>query len=297
MGSPTPPAPPDVPANGLLIEGSPTSTSGASDASPTAFGALVYQLPSGATAGNLTVQVASNSATTPTANLQLCPLNSPAIPAEQGGPMNDAPAFNCTTNVTAGPSSNANSYTFNVSPLVSEGALAVAILPTSPLDRVVLAQPDTNSLPVHASTGQSSATPFPSSNPAPTSDSSPAASSPGAAAPVGETSVGASSAGTPTAGAAVTGGATATPSTGVTPALASQSPSSNTTPHSSHASSPIASQFTANTGDSPPKANPLAVGLLIAAVVIGAATWMNVGRAASRSAAERSGVTYLGAPK
>lgn len=149
------PAPPDVPANGLLIEGGAGSTSGASDASPAAYAGLVYSIGSGATAGTLTLVAASNTATTPTTALELCPLASSAWAPEQGGPVSDAPAFNCQTNVTA--ASSNGTYQFQVANLVNDGDLAVAILPTTPVDRVVLAQPDTNSLTVEQS--QSSTVP------------------------------------------------------------------------------------------------------------------------------------------
>jgi len=142
----SPPAPPDVPQNGLLVQGGPTSTSGAADTGPFAYAALVYQLPGGATPGSLTLTVAPSSATTPSTTLELCALRTQQFQAEQGGPMSDAPAFDCTKNVTAAPSSS--SYQFNVASLISNDALAVAILPTSPADRVVLAQPGDQSLAV-----------------------------------------------------------------------------------------------------------------------------------------------------
>src|ERR1017187_2829247 len=63
-----PPAPADVPSNGLLIEG------GAAAASPIAFAALVYPLPTGATVGPLTLSVAPNSGAAPATTLQVCPL-------------------------------------------------------------------------------------------------------------------------------------------------------------------------------------------------------------------------------
>ena len=146
----SPPAPPDVPQNGLLVQGGPTSTSGAADTGAAAFAALIYQLPDGATVGPLTLSVAASSATTPTTTLELCALTTQQFRAEQGGPMSDAPAFDCTKNVTAAQSSS--SYQFNVASLVSNGALAVAILPTSPTDRVVLSQPGDQSLTVQQGT-------------------------------------------------------------------------------------------------------------------------------------------------
>jgi hypothetical protein len=144
LAVPAPPAPADVPSNGLLIEG------GASPASPTAYAALVYQLPVAANATSLTLTVATGSASTPASTLRICPLVNPNLNAEQGGPMGDAPAFDCSHSATAGASANGTSYHFQVAPLVTGGNLAVAILPAATTDRVVFDRPDSNSLTVTA---------------------------------------------------------------------------------------------------------------------------------------------------
>jgi hypothetical protein len=147
-GSPTPPPPPDVPSDGLLIEGGVSSASGPSDSGPTAYAAVVYQVPLGDKAATLTLKLAPQpAASTPSTTLELCPLANPAFNPEQGGPSSDAPAFDCTHNVTVGESSSGNTYTFNnVSWLVSNGVLATAILPTAITDRIVLNKPDVDSL-------------------------------------------------------------------------------------------------------------------------------------------------------
>lgn len=144
VGAPAPPS--DVPSNGLLIEGGPTTSSGAGDSGASAYAALSYDLPDGATVGKLTLTVAPNSATTPSATLELCPLTTQSFQAEDGGPMSDAPSYSCARNTTAPQTSG--SYQFDVSTIVSSGGFAVAILPTSPSDRVVLSQPDSKSLEV-----------------------------------------------------------------------------------------------------------------------------------------------------
>ncbi len=138
------PTPPDVPAKGLLVEG-PSGAAGPFSA-PVAYAGLVYYLPVGATAGTLTLTVAANSATTPKATLQLCPLVNPVLNPEHGGPSSDAPPYDCTHNVSAAPNAAGSAYAFAVSQLVTDGSLAVAILPTSPTDRVVFDQPDADSL-------------------------------------------------------------------------------------------------------------------------------------------------------
>lgn len=146
------------------------SSSGDGDTGAAAFGALSYDVPEGATVGKLTLTVAPNSATTPSTTLELCPLTSQSFKPEEGGAMSDAPSYSCAHNVTAAPTSS--SYQFDVSSLVSSGSLAVAILPTSPSDRVVLSQPDTKSLDVQAPADNTLASPANTrsfSNPGPAS--------------------------------------------------------------------------------------------------------------------------------
>jgi hypothetical protein len=168
---PATPVPADVPSNGLLLEG------GSSPDSPIAYAALVYQLPVGANATSLTLIVATGSASTPASTLQICALVTPYLNTEQGGPMGDAPAYDCSHSATAGPSADGTSYRFQVAPLVTDGNLAIAILPTAMTDRVVLDQPDSNSLTVTA-------------KPTPTN---PAESAPDTVTGVGSTTEGATS--------------------------------------------------------------------------------------------------------
>jgi hypothetical protein len=152
-----------VPSNGLLIEGGATTSSGAGNSGASAYAALIYDVPDGATLGKLNLTVAPNSATTPSTTLELCPLTTQSFQAEEGGPMSDAPSYNCSNNITAAQASSA--YVFDVSSLVSSGALAVAILPTSPADRVVLSQPGTKSLDVQPAPDTTVASPPGSGSP------------------------------------------------------------------------------------------------------------------------------------
>jgi hypothetical protein len=62
--------------------------------------------------------------------------------------MADAPAYDCATSVQAVLSSDGAAYEFDATALVGDGALAVAILPTAPTDRVVLSPPTADSLTV-----------------------------------------------------------------------------------------------------------------------------------------------------
>lgn len=155
-GAPAPvPAvtPPDVPAGGLLVQG------GATD--PAAFAGLVYEPAEGATPQQLVLKVVSPSATTPGAVLKVCPLTSPSLNAEQGGPIADAPAFDCTRSVTAAPDDDGTGYTFNLRAVASAGAFGLAVLPTAPTDRVVFAEPAADSLVTGTPTAAFSPAPFP----------------------------------------------------------------------------------------------------------------------------------------
>ena len=143
-----PPAPPDVPDGGLYVQGGSSSASGSGDSSPVAFSALVFAIPDGSNATTLVLQIASGSVK-PAPALELCPLTAPKLAKpEQGGAMADAPAYSCNQWVTAGPDSAGSGYRFAVANMVRAGVLAVAVLPTSPLDRVALRGPGSSSLVV-----------------------------------------------------------------------------------------------------------------------------------------------------
>jgi hypothetical protein len=259
---PTPPPPPDVPSGGSLVQGGPSS--------PNAFAALVYQLPQGAKVGDLTLKVASSSATTSGRTLEACPLTNPTIHAEQGGPMADAPQYDCAKKTTAKPASGGGSYQFNVSSFVTDGALAVAILPSSPSDRVVFSKPGGDSLVVQ---------PAPTSGPgAPAAqDTTPAATTSPAGSP-GPVALSPSSApaslGPALGGSAV--GASA-------PALATE-PGQNS---ASGAPQNLAVlQPTTNSSRHGGGANPTAVGALLAGLLFAGGLWLFAGHTATQAVAE-----------
>ena len=266
LGAPAaPPAPPDVPSNGLLIQGGPTSSAGVGNAGAIAYAALTYDVPAGATVGKLTLTVAPNTATTPSTTLELCPLTIQSFQSEQGGPMSDAPSYNCTNNVTAAQASN--SYQFDVSPLDKSGVLSLAILPTSPTDRVVLSQPDAQSLPVEASSDTTVA------SPADTGSSS------GNFGSTAGTDTGSSAAAAPlvTSGATPfpTGAAaTAVPSAPLSPSLAQ--PKDITNPSTNRANTALVTPAASTAGPKP------WIGVLFLVVLLAAAAlWMGAGRSAS----------------
>jgi hypothetical protein len=172
VGLPTKP-PSDVPADGLLVQGGPQS--------PAAYAALVYSVPTGSQVGALTLSVTQPSASTPAATLQVCPLTSDSIVPDQGGPIAEAPAYNCASKVTAAADTTGNTYKFNVANLLTNGTLAVAILPTQPTNRVVFNKPTTSSLEVTAPTDAGATTDFTAPVEPPASDT-PATQDPNTAA-------------------------------------------------------------------------------------------------------------------
>jgi hypothetical protein len=131
---------PDAQDGGLLVQG------GVDPAKPVAYAAVAYALAPGEQPVSLRLAVADGSASTPGAQLVLCPLAGPFSPA-QGGPMADGPEFDCATTVTAAPAGGGTTYTFDgVGALARNGSLAVAIVPAAATDRVVLATPGPDSL-------------------------------------------------------------------------------------------------------------------------------------------------------
>jgi len=248
-GLPTaPPAPPDVPAKGLLVQGG-------GGGAPTAFAAVLYELTPGSTAGTLTLTLAPNSAMTPSTTLQLCSLLQPINHPDQGGPMSDAPPYDCAHKVTAAPAPDGK-YQFDASGLVSNGLVAVAILPTGPVDRVVLSAPDANSL---------------------ATEQPPTAATPGA------NDAAATAAAEPTPSAAVLPGnlgAGAAPRAEVSlPGVAAAGPSSVApTPASVPARPSTAGGFIPTVSSGPEEAAPLMVLLLVAGSLGAAGLWLYAGR-------------------
>jgi hypothetical protein len=252
----------DVPKGGLLIEGGYGSATGAADSNAVAYAAVVYKFDAGATPGALTLTVPSGSASTPTAVLQLCPLKSDTFKAAQGAPMADAPPFSCQNSVTAALPSNGSTYTFYVSSLATDGELAVAILPTSPSDRVVLAAPGADSLPTTAAaTGPDSSTSASTGT-----DTAPSAASTGPASGVDSL---------PSAGDASSSLPSIAANTGAAGTPASSSPAP---------SAPRAANFPTSVASVATTASKGAVAFLVAALLIGLLEWELAGRKAVRTA-------------
>jgi hypothetical protein len=124
----------------MLVQGAPTGST------PFALGAVVYNLDAGSTAATLALPVASADPSTMSSTLKICPLTAASIVAESGGPIADAPSYNCRNSATAKLSTDGKTFTFPVADLASDDVLAVAVLPTAPTDRVAFAAPGPSSL-------------------------------------------------------------------------------------------------------------------------------------------------------
>ena len=269
-GLPAPPTNPDIPPDGLLVQGGGSGP-------PTAYAALLYQLPAGAAAQTLTLAVTANSGTTPLASLEVCPLREPTFRPEQGGAIARAPAYNCATKVTAGPSSSGKTYQFNLTGLGASKSVAIAVLPTSPTDRVVLDKPNADSLtigqsavdttPAPAVTDPSAAVSPPSSGSAPTGPSADTPAPP--AAPQADITA---SDPTSSAQGSPSSPPLAAPDSVPTPATVPPTPVASTTGSVGQlASSPTSPSS---------KGTPVAAGLVLLGVVGSALLWVFAGRGA-----------------
>jgi hypothetical protein len=126
---------PDVPSDGLLTQG------GASDDAPTAVAALAIHVPDGAEVQTLTIHATSSLAVTPGSVVKACPLRSADFAPAQGGPLSQAPSYECTKAVVASAGADGVTYSFAATRLIANGMVAVALVPGSPATRVVLANP------------------------------------------------------------------------------------------------------------------------------------------------------------
>ena len=152
------PPPPDVSRDGLLVQSTITTT---------AYAAVSFSLDDDERAELLTLRIVEGSMSNPSTTLRLCPLTEP-IEEAQGGAAADAPDYDCSDSIDAAPEEG--SYVFDVSSLPSGPTFGVAVLPTGPLDRAVLARPDVDSLSTVMATereapGGPGASPTPSPSP------------------------------------------------------------------------------------------------------------------------------------
>lgn len=133
---------PDVPPDGLVVHG------GSSPDAPLAYSAVGFEVDPQVTSVSLRLSVAPGSASTPGASVAACPLTGASFSPARGGPLSDAPPFDCTTRVTAGPSADGSTYRLDLTSLVREGGVAVAVVPTAAGERVVFSAPTPSAVEV-----------------------------------------------------------------------------------------------------------------------------------------------------
>jgi hypothetical protein len=153
---------PDVPEDGLLVEGT--------SSSPTAYAALSYVLPPGVVAEALVLTVAEGTATTPGQTLFLHPLEAPQFEPVQGGAISEAPAYDPERSIEATVDDSGTTFTFDdLGPLELVTGVAVAVLPDADGGRVVLKAPDGFSLTTSGGSSGTDTT-FPDVAPPPSGD-------------------------------------------------------------------------------------------------------------------------------
>lgn len=260
-------APPDVPAEGLLVQGGPGATTGPTDTGATAYAALVFGLAPNSTVGSLTLNEVGTSLSTPNAVLQLCPLTDTGFASVAGGPISAAPPYDCNQNVTAQVSISGSTFTFAVAKLVSGNQLAVAVLPTSAIERVVLAAPGGSALAVAAGSSSTDsvleATPSTVAAPSIVPTSTPQVTTP-SSVPVSTSPVVSAS---PATGRVVAGPAVAplgNPATATTP---------SSSPNPSQGAAVVSGSLTGTKGT-----NPAAMIIAVMLALLGGAAWLLAGR-------------------
>lgn len=125
---------PDVPSDGLLVQG------GASDSSPAAFAALAVPV-AAKEPRTLVVHATTSSLSVSGSTIKACRLTSATFDPAQGGDISEAPDYDCTDPITASAGADGITYAFDVRRLVLDGVVAVALVPGTSTTRVVLAKP------------------------------------------------------------------------------------------------------------------------------------------------------------
>lgn len=138
---------PDVPADGLLVQG------GASDDEPTAVAALAISVPAGADVRSLTVHADASAANVPGSVIMACPLQSADFVPAQGGPISQVPAYDCTNAAIAVAGADGITYSFPAAGLITNGVVAVALVPGNTETRVALSKPGDDVLGVASPRG------------------------------------------------------------------------------------------------------------------------------------------------
>jgi hypothetical protein len=156
-GAPEPPAPPDVPAGDLLVQGSngngsaPTLPVSGAPATSQAVAGLRFDLPDGASVGALTLTI--DGTPPPSAPTIVACKATQSFAAVENGPWSSVPPSDCSQTSNPKLSSDGTKLVFDdISKLVSDGQLSITLLPGA-LDRVVIKKPDDSALTVMTSGG------------------------------------------------------------------------------------------------------------------------------------------------
>lgn len=130
-------APPDVPANGLYVEGSP--------AGPVAYAALSLELLVQPLRVTLTLRIAG--APLIVGPPSVCALTEDFVPV-QGGAWTEGPAYDCTRTLQGTVDATQTTVQFDLTSFAAEGHLEVAVLAADTGDRIAFEAPTTESLDI-----------------------------------------------------------------------------------------------------------------------------------------------------
>ncbi len=139
----TPPAPPDVPANGLFVENGPNG--------PVALSALTFAVPINAQIGELALTIAGSPALT---RPPVACLATSAFSPVQNGAWTSRPTYDCAHEVPGNVDSNRTAVVFPVSGLAKNGELSIVVLAGGPVDRIAMNAPTANALTVTVAPGE-----------------------------------------------------------------------------------------------------------------------------------------------
>lgn len=140
-----PPAP-QVPADGLYIQNGFTG--------PVAISALTFQVDQGGAVGAVTLKISGTPIiTSPPVACPITPGGLNYKPA-QGGPISDAPAYNCSkSQVTGKVSSDNTTISFDAGPLLDNGTVAAVVLAGGSADQIAFNPPGPDALAVTPASG------------------------------------------------------------------------------------------------------------------------------------------------
>ncbi|MGH2728197.1 MAG: hypothetical protein ACRDKS_14605 [Actinomycetota bacterium] len=139
LGASGSPIAPDVPTDGLFVQNLVDS--------PIALSALTFSVPSGASAGALTLHV---SGTGLIAEPPIACIATSAFEPAQGGPWSDQPNYDCSDFVLGVVSADMKQVAFSVYGLITSQKSSVVILAGGPADRIAFEKPDLDALTINS---------------------------------------------------------------------------------------------------------------------------------------------------